>query len=115
MALIASINLLLKFLVELAAIGAYAWATFRLVPHPSWRWVAAIAVPALIVAVWAVFMAPNSNTRLDMPWRLIAELTVFCGAALMLWFAELRVTAVVFGSVAVVCDVLSVLLERYEP
>jgi hypothetical protein len=114
-ALIATANLLLKFLVEVAAVAACAYATFRLVPHPVWRLVAAILVPIVVIVVWAVFMAPNADTRLGMPWRIIAELAVFVGAAVLLWLADVRVPAVIFGAVAVVCDLLSVLLERYEP
>jgi len=104
-------NLALKFMLELAGVAAYAYTAFRLVPHPIWRVVAAILAPLLVVVIWSAFMAPNSDTRLNAPWRVIAELTVFLGAAVLLWLADLRVPALVYGATAALCELLSVLLE----
>lgn len=104
-------NQAFKFILEVAGVTAYAYTAFYLVPHPVWRVVAAILAPLLVVVIWGAFMAPNSGTRLNAPWRVIAELTVFLGAAMLLWCANLRVPAVVYGVAAATCELLSVLFE----
>ena len=109
-----SINLALKFALELAAIAGYAYGAFALLPHPVLRWVAAVIAPAVIIVVWAVLIAPGSEQKLDLPWRIIAELIVFTGAAVLAWLAGLRVPVVAFAILVAVCETLLVVWRQYS-
>ncbi len=51
-----SANLILRFLLELAAL---AWRS----TEGSWRFLAVIVVVVLIGAAWAMFAAPNDPSR----------------------------------------------------
>jgi hypothetical protein len=73
-------NLALKFGVELAAIGAFAyWGTT--VNGAVVSIVAAVAAPAAMIVVWGTFAAPRAQRRLTRPIRITFELTVFALAA----------------------------------
>ena len=77
-------NLALRFLLELAAVGAGVY--WGLVTGPGLFGALALALlgGGLIVAVWGAFLAPRAARRLPEPWRFGLELAVFgaAGAAL---------------------------------
>jgi len=75
-----SLNLALRFLLELALLVAFAYWGFTSEATPILRIVLAVGLPALAAVVWGTFLAPASKRRLSMPLRLVAELIIF-GAA----------------------------------
>jgi hypothetical protein len=76
-------NLLIKFLIELAAVAAFAyWGASA--ASGTFAVLLAVAVPAAMVVIWAAFAAPNSARRLRTAVRVPLELTVFALAALAL-------------------------------
>lgn len=77
------INLALRFLLELTALGALAWWASSL-SESWWRWLAAFAVVLLVSLTWGVFSVPNDPSRggqgiVKVPGmaRLALELLVF--------------------------------------
>jgi len=68
----------LAMLVSLAVAG---WQGADAMPA---RLALAVVMPAFVVAVWAVWMAPTSPRRLHNPWRLLGQVVLFAltGAAL---------------------------------
>ncbi len=106
-------NLALKFALELAAIGAFAyWGAS--VGGTAVSVVLAIAAPALVIALWGVFAAPRSERRLQLKARVPFELSVFCLATLALIAAGASVAAAVFAIAVVVNAVLMTILEQWE-
>ena len=97
-----------KFLLELGAIVLSARGAYQIAPAGV-KWIAAIVVPILLVALWAVLVAPGSPTKLPMPWRATLELVVFGAAAVAGWVAGWHAAVVVFLATTIACEL--VLLE----
>ena len=103
-----SINLALRFLLELSALlamGIWGWRQSE-----GWlRFVFAIGLPVLAAAAWGTFAVPNDPSRsgaalVVVPGtvRLVLELAVFSFAFWALHDIELRAMAWALGLVAVV-------------
>ncbi len=76
------LNATLAFLLELALLAA-AVAIGLLLPAPlGVRIAAAIVLPALVIAVWAIWVAPRAPRRLGPPSRLIVQIVLFAIAVL---------------------------------
>ena len=81
------INLALRFLLELTALGALAWWASSLTGS-WWRWLAAVALVLLVALAWGVFAVPGDPSRggqgiVKVPGlaRLALELLVFGAGA----------------------------------
>ncbi len=80
-------NLILRFLLELAALAGFAALTWT-VSQGIWRYVAVVAAISLIGAVWVAFAVPDDPSRSGSPpvpvpgaLRLMLELTILLGGA----------------------------------
>ncbi|AGZ45340.1 YrdB family protein [Actinoplanes friuliensis] len=79
-----AINLLLRFVLELCALAALAYAGWQL-PGAVWlRLLAAIALPLVAALVWAQWVAPKARRPVADPLRLVPEWVVFGGATVAL-------------------------------
>jgi hypothetical protein len=107
------LNLLLKFLLELAALAAFGlWGAS--IADGAAAVVLAIALPLVAAVLWGMFAAPKARRRLPLRLRAPFELTVFAVGALALWSAESVAPAAVFGAVAVGNAVLLTALHQWE-
>lgn len=95
------VNLALRFLLELYALGALAyWGTQS---GSGWTSFALAAAAVLLAAVvWGVFAAPKASHRLSLWPRTGVQAAVFGAAAVALWLSGQAVMAVVFAVAAVV-------------
>jgi hypothetical protein len=74
------LNATLAFLLELALLAA-AVAVGLLLPAPiAVRIAMAVLLPVLVVATWAVVMAPRASRRLDPPKRVLVQTVLFAVA-----------------------------------
>jgi hypothetical protein len=106
-------NLALKFLLELAAIAAFAaWGAS--VGSGAGAIALAIAAAAIAILLWGVFAAPRSTHRLPRAARVPFELAVFALAAAALLEALDPVAAIVFGSLAIVNVALMTILGQWD-
>jgi hypothetical protein len=94
-------NLGLRFLLELSALAATAYWGFE-TESGVIGWLLAVGAPALVIVVWALFLAPKRTIELAKPIRFVLELMVFGAAALALAAAGQRALAVVFAVVAAI-------------
>ena len=94
-------NLGLKFLLELAAIAAFAYWGASHSPVVL-ALILAIALPALFIAAWGIWAAPRSRRRLPRETRVPFELGCFALAAVALIGAGATVAGVAFAVVAAV-------------
>lgn len=94
-------NLLLKFLLELAAFAAFAYwgANTGEVPLSIGL---AILAPAVAIGAWAIYAAPKSTHRLPSKSRIPFELMVLALAAVALLVASATTAAALFAAAAVV-------------
>jgi hypothetical protein len=107
---LAKTNLLLKFLLELAALAAFAyWG--GTVGDGAVSVLVAIAAPVPPALLWATFAAPRSARRLPRASRIPLEMGVFAVAAVALLAAGAAAAAAILA--ALVCG-NSILLTVFD-
>ena len=76
----------MRFVLELALVGLYAWFGFRLGGRiaPFADWLFGLGLPLVLVITWATYVAPRASDRLRDPTRLVLELVLFGVGAAML-------------------------------
>ena len=80
-----SANLLVRFLLELLALGALCYWGFTSVENIVARVILGVGAPLLAAVVWGLFVAPKAAIPLNMPLRLVPEILVFGSAVLALF------------------------------
>jgi uncharacterized protein DUF2568 len=106
-------NLALKFLLELAAIAAFAyWGST--VGHGAVSVLVAIAAPALAVVLWGTFAAPKAEHRLAAARRIPFELAVFGLAVAALVAAGAPLVAALLGVLVSINGVLLTVFNQWE-
>ena len=80
-----STNLLVRFLLELCALGALGYWGFAVGESMLLKILLGIGAPLLAAVVWGLFVAPKAAIPLDLPLRLIPEILVFGSAVLALF------------------------------
>jgi hypothetical protein len=94
-------NLLLKFLLELAALASFVvWGAET--GDGVVAVLLAIAAPALMVVLWGRFAAPRAARRLPPRTRIPFELTVFALAVVALIAVGHTVAAIVLAALVAV-------------
>ena len=92
-------NLVLKFLLELAALAAFGlWGASA--AGGAAAVLLAIGLPVAAAVLWGTFAAPRARRRLSLSLRAPFELGVFALAALALWAAESAALGLAFAAVA---------------
>jgi hypothetical protein len=84
-------NLVLRFVLELGALAALAYATVRLADGTLAELVLGVGTPLLAGVVWGLFVAPKATFDAPLLVRLLAEALVMVSAGVLL---------IVAGSVA---------------
>jgi hypothetical protein len=92
-----TLNLIVRFGCELAALIAFIWWGWPLV-----GWLVAFAVAVM----WGLVVAPKATHRLPDPSRLLVELVIFASAIVAFYEAGSETAAGVFGVLAVASAVL---------
>jgi hypothetical protein len=106
-------NLALKFLLELSAFAAVAYAGATLFDG-ALAVVGAIVLPVLAIAVWGLWAAPKASRRLATPARIPLELGVFVLAGVGLILTSARVLGAVFLALVVLNAVLLTAFRQWE-
>ncbi len=96
-----SLVLVVRFLLELALVAAVGWSAWML-SDGVWRWVLALAVPALVVVLWARYLSPKAAVELPPQARFALELLLFAVAAVFLSSAGASAAAATLAAVWVV-------------
>ena len=81
-------NLALAFLLELAALVAFAYWGFQAGGGGLLRWVLGIGTPILAAVLWGIWEAPKSARRLRGVPYLIFKIAFFALAAVALLMAD---------------------------
>lgn len=91
------LNLALRFVLEVVALAALAYAGYQLAPDGLLRWMAAGVLPLAFAAVWGAFVAPRAPNRLRDPGKLLLEIVLFFGAAAAVYLAGFPGLSVLYG------------------
>ena len=106
MAIIKSINLLLRFFLELCVLAAVGYWGFYVGQQLVVRIILGIGLPFLYAVAWGIFLAPAAARRLREPWLLILELVIFGSAIAALYSTAEHRLAGIFGLVYVINKIL---------
>lgn len=94
-------NLALRFLLELVGVAALAFVGAQAVDG-AWRWVAAVAAPAAMIALWARVAAPKARNGLAPATRQLLGSAILLVVAATLAVSGAPAVAVVYGAAIVV-------------
>ena len=112
MRILLGVNATLAFLLELALLAAGV-AIGLLLPAPlAVRIVVAVVLPALVIVVWALAMAPRARRRLAPAPRLLAETVLFALAVAGLAVLGQVVWAIVLAALVAIRIGLGVRLRQ---
>ncbi len=104
--LIKGANLLLRFLLELFALGALGYWGFKTGDGMLAKVGIGIGAPLVAAVVWAVFVSPQASVQLPAILVLLLQVLAFGSAAAGLGATEHRTLDLVFGAVVVANAVL---------
>src|ERR1700726_1378292 len=92
------LNLALAFSLELCALlGLGAWGFYA--GNPGLLCDAlGLGLPAMVMAFWALYMAPKSSQRLRRPLRLLIQLAIFESAPLGLYASQRQTLGLAMGA-----------------
>lgn len=108
---VASVNLVVVFLVELCALLALAYAGWEVGTGPVGRVLLAIILPVVAGILWGLFASPRPRFPVSGA-RPAVKVLVLGGAAVALFALAPLAVAVVFAAVTVVSAVLAAVLPR---
>ncbi len=112
MEIVKSVNLVLRFLLELCILVAIGYWGFKTQTQTFIKIGLGIGLPLLVAVVWAIFLAPASDMRLEEPWLLIAELVIVGAALAALYSTQQRSLTLTFGLIYVINKILMVIWRQ---
>ncbi|MDQ2807889.1 MAG: YrdB family protein [Chloroflexota bacterium] len=107
-------NMVMSFVLELAALGALAYWGSQTGQGLMWSILLGGGAPLLAAVVWGLFAAPRAAVRVPSVVRMGVELAFFTLATAALWAAGQPTLAAVFGVVALISWVLSYLWQQRQ-
>jgi hypothetical protein len=105
-------NLVLRFFLELAALGALGYWGFSTHETIWQKLLFGLGTPLLAAVVWGLFVAPKAVRPVPLPWRLLVEAVVFGAATAALLAAGRTTLGWVFLAVVVLSEVLLLTLRE---
>jgi len=110
--MVKSVNQVLVFILEIIMFIAFGYFGFarqwNLIP----KLLLTIFIITTAVALWAVFAAPKSGHRLEMPYLAIFRATMFLLAAFLLFRLDYRNLAIALAALAIVTQIISFFTEK---
>lgn len=98
--MIKSLNLGLRFILELYLLGALGYAGFNITNNALLKWILLLILPTIAAVIWGVFIAPKASHHLAQPQRLFIELILFGSAAVLLAIVGQKFTAALLAAIA---------------
>lgn len=78
-----TINDMLAFALELAALALWGLWAAKLGRTPFWRWALGLLAAAALIGLWSWLFARTAPGRLEMPWLLIGKLLLLLPPGLL--------------------------------
>ena len=107
MSVLRGINLALAFLLELVALGAFAYWGFTATDSTVLNLVLAIGLTIVAIVLWGIFAAPKSARRLRGGALIAFKVVFFALACVALFAASSPTLGVIFGVLVAVNLVLA--------
>jgi Protein of unknown function (DUF2568) len=97
-----TLNLVFRFVLELVVLVAlFLWGV-RVSDQPIVQVVLALGMPAVVIIVWGLFVAPRASKRLPDPQRLAVEIVVFGSGVLAFLAAGQPLLAIFLAAAAAI-------------
>ena len=106
MEVIKGANLLLRFILELCALGALGYWGFKTESATITKIALGVGTPLVAAVAWGVFVSPRAPVELPGLVVLLLQVLVFGSAAAALVATGHRTLAIVFGVIVVTNAVL---------
>ena len=107
-----SINVAVRFLLELCMLAIFSYWGFRTGDRTLTKMLLGIGSPILFAAIWGLFLAPKSAHRLPDPWLLLLELVLFALATLALYDTGQVALTVAFGAIYLLNKILMIVWRQ---
>jgi hypothetical protein len=111
MVILKYVNIALRFLLELCALGALGYWGFHTGNGTILKMVLGIGAPLMMAVIWGAFGSPKAMVKLSVPWHLLFESIVFAIPAVALYFAGKHTLAWIYG-ISVVINRLMMFVWR---
>lgn len=93
-----TINLSLRFVLELSLLAALGYGGFQLDQGWPVRILIGLGLPLLAALIWGTFVAPKAAHLLAEPWRFVLEMGLFgLGAGVLVWAERPFLAAALFS------------------
>lgn len=106
------INQVVVFILEIIMLITFGYFGFA----RQWNIIPKILLTIFIIAtaigLWAIFAAPRSGHRLEMPYLAIFRASMFLLAAFLLFQLENKNLAIALATLAIVTQIISYLNEK---
>lgn len=110
--MIATLNVALRFVLELGGVAAVGYWGFRVGPGMPLRLLLGIGAPALLIVVWAIVVAPGAANPIPQSARIVLGTLLLELAAGALVLAGQPTLGVWFAIVVLVNALLMFVLPR---
>jgi hypothetical protein len=100
------VNLTVRFLLELTALGAFGYWAATIEARDAIRIALAIAVPLVVAVFWGLFVSPKARFSTGRIGQVGLGLIVFLAAAVALGVRGHSALGVTFAAIAVVSSAL---------
>lgn len=107
MQVLKAIHQLVAFLLEIAMLIALGMWGFQSNKSTLLKILFGLGLPLLAAVLWGFLAAPRSEYRLDLPYRLVFSMALFCLASFLLYRLGHTAAAIAF----IILAVFSVALE----
>lgn len=101
-----SVNLAVRFLIELGALAGFAYWGWQTGTSVAIQILLAVVTPLLAALIWGRFIAPKAPHRLEDPLRVGIEIVFFGAATAALVSAGVPTSGAIFGIAAAVSLIL---------
>lgn len=102
-------NLIVMFFVELAMLAIFAFYGYEIGDTTILRIVYAVLLPTLALVIWRVWAAPKAKRQLKMPYLVLFRMGLFLVAAYLLYHLGQKTQAIVFASIAMITQIISLI------
>lgn len=107
-----SLNLGLRFLLELCILVIFGYWGFKTGSNAFLKFLLGLGSPVLFAVTWGMFLAPKSSLRLHEPWLFLLELALFALAGWALYSAGKVDLTVIFGGIYILNKILMIIWRQ---
>jgi hypothetical protein len=102
----------IAFLLEIAMLISYGYYGMSRRWNFLPRLLFTITLVAIVITLWAIFAAPKSTRRLDMPYLAIFSVSIFLIAAFLLFQSGQKNYAIILAGLAMAIQTIAYLTEK---